>query len=70
MNELPKLVVEIRNFEQIRHLDKVFFWGDNLLSVEGQLIESYEALLQLANQEQFKKKGYLEGTLDPLVGGG
>ncbi len=70
MYELPSLVVEIRRFEQIRHLDKAFFWGDNLLLVEGQLVRSYEELIKLATQDRYKNKGFLEAKLEPLIGGG
>lgn len=70
MYQLPRLVVEIRQFEQIRHLDKAFFWGDNLLLVEGQLVRSYEELVQLATKDRYQDKGFLEAKLEPLIGGG
>lgn len=70
MYELPKLMVEIRHFEQIRHIDKAFFWGDNLVSVEGQVIRTYEELVQIAIQERYRHKEYLEVKLEPLLNGG
>ncbi|MFH1002980.1 MAG: hypothetical protein V1780_02425 [Chloroflexota bacterium] len=70
MYELPKLVVEIQRFEQIRYLDKAFFGGNNLLLVEGQLVQSYDELVQLARQERYREKGTLEVKLEPLIGGG
>ena len=70
MQELPKLMVEIRHFEQIRYIDKVFFWGENLVLAEGQVVRSYDELAKLANQEPYKDKGYLEVKLEPIIGGG
>jgi len=74
MSNLPKLKVnklpsgeEIRDFEQGKYLP---FCDYVLVLVEGEIINSYEELVQLAAQDCYKDKEFLEVTLMPLVMGG
>jgi len=43
---------------------------ETICLLEGQVINSYEELLQLANQELYKEKETLEITLFPVIAGG
>lgn len=40
------------------------------VAVDGQLIHSYEELVQLANQDSYKHKEFLEVMVRPAFGGG
>ena len=73
MSKLPKLKVrrtwnpveETHDLEQARHL--LFSRGaDMLVIVEGQMVNSYEELVQLAAQEPYKDKESLEVVMTPL----
>ena len=78
MPKLPKLKLkkpfgypfeEVRDFEQARYF--LFSYGnDAIVAVEGQVVNSYEELLQLASQEPYKDKESLEVVLLPAVVGG
>ncbi len=76
MSKLPKLKVrgfswdaseEIRDFEQGKYLP---FCEHICIVVEGEVILSYEQLVQLAAQDEYKDKEFLEVELLPLTGGG
>ena len=73
MPKLPKLKVrrtwnpveETHDLEQARHL--LFSRGtDMLVIVEGQMVNSYEELVQLATQDAYKDKESLEVVMTPL----
>ena len=73
MSKLPKLklkrtwnpVEETHDLEQSRHL--LFNRGaDMLVIVEGQMVFSYDELLQLAAQDNYKDKESLEVIMTPL----
>ncbi len=73
MSKLPKLKVrktwnpveETHDLEQARHL--LFGRGaDMLVIVEGQRVDSYEELVQLATQNPYKDKESLEVVMTPL----
>ena len=78
MSRLPKLMLkkpfgypfeEIRDFEQAKYF--LFSYGDNAMVIaEGQVVTSYEELLQLASQEKYKDKESFEVLLLPAVVGG
>lgn len=79
MSELPKLRITWypRNpneettcgFEEAR--DAVFGHGlDVLVFAEGQLITSYEGLLELAGQDRFRNRETLKVVLVSVVAGG
>ena len=78
MYKLPKLKVkrpvghpseEIREFEQGRYF--LFSYGDGVfVVVEGQVINSYEELIQLAAQDCYKDKEFLEVIIVPEISGG
>ncbi len=73
MSESPKLrvkrswnpVEETYDLEQARHL--LFNRGsDMLVIVEGQMVNSYEELVQLAAQAPYKDQESLEVVMTPL----
>ena len=73
MSKLPKLrikrtwnpVEEIHDLEQARTL--LFSRGaDMLVIVEGQMVSSYNELVQLAAQAPYKDKESLEVVMTPL----
>ncbi len=76
MSRLPKLKVkmhighsseEISDFEQGRYLP---FSDHVLILVEGQVINSYEELVQLVAQDCYKDKESLEVVVTSAIGGG
>ena len=76
MSKLPKLKVywgswgkkaEIYDFEEVRHLD---IFSGNIVVVEGQVINSYDELAQLAAQERYRDRELLEVLTVVAVGGG
>ncbi len=79
MSDLPKLNLkkpfgypseEVRDFEQARYF--LFSYGANaVIVVEGQVVNSYEELVQLAARDCYKGKEFLEVQLLPVaIGGG
>ena len=78
MPKLPKLKLkkpfgypfeEVRNFEQARYF--LFSYGANaVVLVEGQVVNSFEELVQLAARDCYKSKESLEVQLLPAVVGG
>jgi len=73
MSKLPKLKVrrtwnpveETHDLEQARHL--LFSRGVEMLVIaEGQVVSSYEELVQLAAQDAYKDKESLEVVMTPL----
>ena len=78
MSELPKLKLkkpygypfeEIRDCKQAQYF--LFNYGtDAIVMVEGQVITSYEELLQLATRDCYKDRDSLEVVLLPAVIGG
>ena len=78
MSKLPKLKVklpfgypneDICELEQSKY--RFSYGGEVLVVVEGQVVNSYEELVQLVKQEDYKNKEFLEVTLLPaIVGGG
>ena len=76
MSKLPKLKLimphrqqaeEIRDFEEAEKF--LSNWG-MLVVVEGQVINSYQELIKLANQDSYKNKEFLEVTVIPFIEGG
>jgi hypothetical protein len=78
MSKLPKLKVkrpfgypreEIRELEQAQYF--LFSSGSGaLVVVEGQVVNSYEELVQLAAQERYKDREFLEVVMAIQMGGG
>ena len=77
MSRLPKLKLkdspgywskEKRNLEQAK--DFFNFNPPYLVIVDGQVVISYEELVQLAAQERYKDKEFLEVEVLPIQGGG
>lgn len=74
MPKLPKLRLkmpdgteEIRRFEEAKTL--LANWGV-LFVAEGQVISSYEELVELADRNPYKNKESLEVMLIPFIEGG
>ena len=75
MSKLPRLKLkkpfgypfeETRDFEQVQYF--LFSYGDSaIVLVEGQVVNSYEELLQLAAQDCYKDKESLEVVLLPAA---
>ena len=75
MSKLPKLKVkvfpgysteEVHDFEHAKDLP----FPDAPIFVEGQRISSYEELVQLAAQDSYKDKEFLEVVITPLLPAG
>ena len=74
MSKLPRLKInmpdgyeEIHDIEKARHI--ISNWG-MLVVVEGQTINSYDALVKLAKRDSNKDREFIEVTLVPFVEGG
>ena len=77
MPKLPKLKVQILfgyPIEDICDLEQAryrFSYGrGGLVVVEGQVVNSYEELVQLAKDDRYKGKEFLEVDLVEILGGG
>jgi len=77
MPTLPKLKVKLPfgyPDEDICELEQAkyrFSYGDEyLVVVEGQVINSYEELAQLASRDDYKDKEFIEVVLLPALAGG
>ena len=78
MSKLPKLKIKLLfgyPSEDICELEQAkyrFTYGqEGLVVVEGQVVNSYEELVQLASRDDYKDKEFLEVELLPaLIGGG
>ncbi len=77
MSRFPKLKVthwvdgqpsqEILDFEQAPYF---LFNYDVLVAVEGEVMRSYEELVQLASQDRYKDRDFLEVRVETIIGGG
>ena len=76
MTKLPKLKVkglgwdvskEICDFEQAKYFP---FGHDVVIVVEGQVIRSYDDIIQLVAQDRYKDKEFLEVMFLPIIVGG
>ena len=76
MPKLPKLKIlqpywdvpeEIRDFEAGKYLP---FCGHLYIVVEGEVISSYDELVQLAAEDRYKDKEFLEVRLLGITSGG
>ena len=78
MSKLPKLKIKLflgDTGEDICELEQAkyrFTYGqEGMVVVEGQVVNSYEELVQLASRDDYKDKEFLEVELLPaLIGGG
>jgi hypothetical protein len=78
MSDLPKIKVirpagypsgEIRELEQARYF--LFSYGSGtIVVIDGQVVNSYEELVQLASQEHYRDREFLEAMVAPLFSGG
>ena len=78
MSALPRLRIrlpapsetrDVCSLEQARYR---FNWGHDpfLVVVEGQAVSSFHDLMELAGQDRFKDKEFLEVEVHPLLAGG
>ena len=78
MGTFPKLKIklpfenEARDICSLEQAQYHFNWGHEpyLIAVEGQIINSFDDLLELAKQDRFKEREFLEVELQPLLAGG
>ena len=77
MAKLPKLKVksspwfpneEVRDIDEAKHL--FFSFAGTLLWIDGQVVTSQEELIQLAAQERYQGKEFLEAVVLLPLGGG
>lgn len=78
MSKLPKLKVQspfgsenegdICDLEQAKN--RFDYGSETVVLVDGQIVNSYEELVQIAAQERYKDKEFLEVVLLPLIAGG
>lgn len=77
MANLPKLKVkgmrpdipdEIRDFEQARYFP--FESDDVMITVENEVVRSYDEMLKLASRPELLDREYLEVAYIPIVEGG
>jgi hypothetical protein len=75
---LPKLRIRLPSDHEAQDVCGVeearyrFNWGRDpfLVVVEGQVVRSFEELLDLASQDRFTVKEFLEVEIQPLLAGG
>jgi hypothetical protein len=78
MSEVPKLRIkstsqkvaeEVCTLEQMKYR---FNWGHEpfLILVEGQVIGSYEELIELAKRDRFENREFLEAEVQNILVGG
>lgn len=77
MSEFPKLKVthwidghasqEVLDFEQAPYF---LFNYDVIVAVEGEVIKSYEELVQLASRDSYRDRAFLEVQLETVIVGG
>jgi len=77
MYEFPKLKVthlidgqrseEMIDFEQAPHF---LFNYDVIVAVEGEVIRTYEELVQLASRDRFRDRDFLEVQMETVIAGG
>ena len=78
MSTSPKLRIrlpapsETRDICSLEQAQYRFNWGHDpfLIVVEGKAISSYHDLMELAKQDRFKDKEFLEVEVQPLLAGG
>jgi hypothetical protein len=78
MNTLPKLKIKLPSQNEARDICSLeqakyrFNWGHEpfLIVVEGQLVNSFDDLMELAKQDRFKGREFLEVEIQPLLAGG
>ena len=77
MSGFPKLKVthlidgqrseEMIDFEQAPHF---LFNYDVIVAVEGEVVRTYEELVQLATRDRFKGRDFLEVQMETVIAGG
>jgi hypothetical protein len=77
MTEFPKLKVthwidgqrsqDILDFEQAPYF---LFNYDVIVAVEGEVIKSYEELVQVASRESFRNRDFIDVQIETVISGG
>jgi hypothetical protein len=76
MSQLPKLKIKLplgNPSEDVCELEQAKYrlnFDDGVLMVEGQTVHSYDELVQLATQDNYKNKDFLEVVLLQVIEGG
>jgi hypothetical protein len=78
MNTLPKLKIKLPSQNEAQDICSLeqakyrFNWGHEpfLIVVEGQLVNSFDDLMELTKQDRFKGREFLEVEIQPLLAGG
>ncbi len=77
MSELPKIRVEFpiagrpKEIYGLEHAKQnLRFHPGLVISMEGHIISSFEALVQLAGLDEFKDREFLDVKIEALAGGG
>jgi hypothetical protein len=77
MSEYPKLkvthLIDGQRSEEMIHFEQApyfLFNYDVIVAVEGEVIRSYEELVQLASRECFRGKDFLEVQMETIIAGG
>jgi len=76
MSQLPKLKIKLplgNLSEDVCELEQAKYrlnFDDGVLLVEGQTVHSYDELVQLATQDNYKNKEFLEVVLLQVIDGG
>lgn len=78
MSKLPKLKVHslsgsgpkdyIYDLEQAKH--RLDYESNTIVLVEGHIVNSHEKLIQVATQDRYKDKEFLEVVLLSIIAGG
>lgn len=67
MPKLPKLILETPDFDLINH---IFSRGNNLVAVDGKVVNSYDEFVRLCSEETYRGKEFLRISLFPIADGG
>jgi hypothetical protein len=76
MSRLPKLKIKLpfgNESEDVCELEQAKYclnFDEGVFLVEGQTVHSYDELVQLANQNNYKNKEFLEVVLVQAIEGG
>lgn len=71
----PQLVVKVfgnagEDTCELAKAGYLFGFEDRIVVVEGQRVNSYDELIQLASRDSYKNKDYIEVVLLPAIAGG
>ncbi len=67
MLKLPKLIVEDADLEIIRY---IFARGDNLVKLDGQLVNSFDDFVKLCSEEPLRSRDSIRIEIVQMLEGG